>query len=92
MGKQHYRQILGDKLYGAYRVKEQVKAKEGPPSTPMILDGLTQGEDVQICPNPVCKKLTALATGCGHIVCDACFQNFCFICGKEAYPGTDHRT
>jgi hypothetical protein len=31
LGKQHYRQILGDKLYGAYRVKEQVKAKEGPP-------------------------------------------------------------
>jgi hypothetical protein len=92
MEVQHYRQILDDKLYGAYMAKEQAKAKAGPPKTPVVPDGLTQGKDVQICPNPMCKKLISLRSGCNHIVCEACQQSFCFICGKEAYDGTDHWT
>jgi hypothetical protein len=84
---QHYRHILNDELYNAYTAKEQAKAKD-PPSTPVIPDGLTRGVDLQICPNPLCKKLICLATGCNHIVCEACLKNFCFICGEEAYAGT----
>ena len=30
---QHYRQILGEKLYGAYKAKERAKALEPPPDT-----------------------------------------------------------
>ena len=88
---QHYRHILNDELYNAYTAKEQAKAKD-PPSTPVIPDGLTREVDLQTCPNPLCKKLICLATGCNHIVCEACLQNFCFICGEEAYAGTAHWT
>jgi hypothetical protein len=73
---QHYRQILGDELYEAYRAKERVKAAEPPPDTPPIPDGLTRGVEVQICPNPGCKKLIGLRDGCNHIICEACTQNF----------------
>jgi hypothetical protein len=69
---QHYRQILGDELYEAYKAKERVKAAEPPPDTPPIPDGLTRGVEVQICPNPGCKKLIGLRDGCNHIICEAC--------------------
>ena len=90
LNPRHYRQILGDKLYDAYTAKEQAKALEPLPNTPVIPDGLTRGVDVQICPNPRCKKLIGLRDGCNHIICEACTQNFCLICGHEAHDGSNH--
>jgi hypothetical protein len=89
---QHYRQILGDELYEAHKAKERVKSAEPPPDTPPIPDGLTRGVEVQICPNPGCKKLIGLRDGCNYIICEACTQDFCFLCGIEAFDGTDHWT
>jgi hypothetical protein len=89
---QHYRHILGDELYEAYNAKERVKAAEPPPDTPPIPDGLTRGVEVQICPNPGCKKLIGLRDGCNHIICEACVQNFCFLCDKQAFDGSGHWT
>ncbi|KAM0690115.1 hypothetical protein Q7P36_008882 [Cladosporium allicinum] len=46
--------------------------------------------EVQICPNPKCKKLIGLKEGCNHVICGACTQNFCFICGNEARDHSGH--
>lgn len=51
------------------------------------LEGQVRGSDYQLCPQ--CSKVIALEDGCNHIVC-LCMQNFCFICGQEAFDGSNH--
>lgn len=51
------------------------------------LEGQVRGSDYQLCPQ--CSKVIALEDGCNHIVC-ICMQNFCFVCGQEAFDGSNH--
>jgi hypothetical protein len=51
-------------------------------------DGCTWGVQVQVCPG--CKKVGGLVDECNHIVCESCYTNFCFLCGKEAARLSSH--
>jgi hypothetical protein len=83
---EHYRSILPDTVYNAYKAKEAAIALE-PPTVPTIPDGLTRGVHVQICPG--CNKTVDLADGCNHVVCLACLRSFCFLCGEDALGNSD---
>lgn len=55
----------------------------------LALGGLKKGKDFQICPGEGCARTIELAEACNAITCQ-CGINFCYVCGEEAEPESEH--
>lgn len=55
----------------------------------LALGGLKKGKDFQICPGEGCARAIELAEACNAITCQ-CGTNFCYVCGEEAEPESEH--
>jgi hypothetical protein len=55
----------------------------------LALGGLKKGRDFQVCPGNGCARTIELAEACNAITCQ-CGTNFCYVCGAEAEPASEH--
>jgi hypothetical protein len=55
----------------------------------LALGGLKKGKDFQICPGEGCGRTIQLAEACNAMTCQ-CGTGFCYICGEQAEPESEH--
>jgi hypothetical protein len=55
----------------------------------LALGGLKKGKDFQLCPAEGCGRTIELAEACNAMTCQ-CGTDFCYICGEQADPESDH--
>ena len=55
----------------------------------LAFGGLKKGKDFQICPGQGCGRTIELADACNAMTCQ-CGTNFCYICGEQAEPESEH--